>query len=111
MLPGDDIRISLHAIDRASTRLLELYLEERAEEEGIVTWLEAIVREAIQLDPVERHENGADVYELGKVRIVVRGDTVVTITEARPADHPRRMQRRRWVRALEGLSAALRRDR
>lgn len=109
MLPGDDLRISLHAIDRASTRLLELYLEERAEEEGIVTWLEAIVREAVQLDPIERLENGADVFELGKVRIVMRGNTCVTITEARPADQPRRMQRRRWTRPLEGLAAALRR--
>lgn len=105
-----DVKLSMHAVDRASSRLLELYLEERQEDEGIVSWLEAIVREAVQLEPVER-TGGALIYELGRVRIVVRHDTVVTVTPARPAGRNRRLEGPRWHRALQGLSGVLRRER
>jgi hypothetical protein len=65
------VELSGHAIDNASLRVRKIWHETRTENEGIYSWLERMVLEAIKCGDVVDH--GAKAGELTAQKIIYNG--------------------------------------
>ena len=75
------INISVHAMDRASLRLMGLWRRQRTEDEGLYTWLQSVASEAMRHEPIDERRQ-VRVYEHVGVRFTMRGATVITVKRA-----------------------------
>lgn len=99
---SSQVRLSFHALDRASQRLLALWEAERVEDEGLYTWLLSRAMAALETEPVERRRS-AWIYEHRGIRFVVRYKLVLTVASIGDETRARRMRGRRWVRPFARL--------
>lgn len=75
------VHVTAHAIDQASLRLLDAWRSDRAEDEGLHSWLAARAWSARVVEPV-RDDGRATAHIMDGIEYVFRGDVLLTVKQA-----------------------------
>lgn len=76
---GDKIEITNHAIDRASLRVLGLYLAEHKRNEGLHAWLTRVIIEALEIIDVENEPDEFRITFNDMVLVMQKGELYPTL--------------------------------